>query len=429
MILKIYQILTSVAGPLIDLYMLKRKKDGKEDPARFGERMGYSSIPRPKGSVVWIHAASVGEALSILPLIKKLSSSYIDVSYLLTTGTTSSAKLVESRLPDNVFHQYVPIDKISVVHRFLRQWRPNLALWVESELWPNLLVQTSKICPILLLNGRMSDVSYGKWSKYKSIISELLGCFSLCLAQSQEDAKRFENLGAHKVKYVGNIKFDAPPLPSDSQKMGELVNMIGERPVWLATSTHAGEEVAVAEIHKNLKEEKPELLTIIAPRHPARAAEIIKQIKGLGLNVAQRSKDELVVEDTDIYLADTLGELGVLYRLSPLVFIGGSLVERGGQNPLEAARLGCVIIYGPHMYNFVEITGEIAAKQAAVKINSQQELEDTIESLILDYGKQEDLAKSAQILVDEKSGIVDAFSEEIALYMKEIATKKNEETA
>jgi 3-deoxy-D-manno-octulosonic-acid transferase len=418
MMLKIYQLLTYLSGPLIDLYLLKRKAAGKEDQKRFPERLGHAAFPRPEGTLVWVHAASVGEALSVLPIIKKLSVGHENVNFLLTTGTTTSAKLVESRLPDKAFHQYVPIDRISAVRRFLKHWRPNLALWVESELWPNLVTQTGKHCPMILLNGRISDDSYKNWLRYKSLSQQVMSCFTLTLPQSKHDAERFEKLGARNVKYIGNIKFDAPALPSDSQKMGALIGQIGQRPVWLAASTHDNEEEMIAAIHKELKEAHPELLTIIAPRHPKRSNEIVKLISENGLNVALRSKEQPITEDTDIYIADTLGELGVFYRLVPIVFIGGSLVDRGGQNPLEAARLDCTIIYGPYMDNFIEIKREMEAVHAAVCVKDKASLQATIEELITDHAKQEELAKAAHKLVDDKAGVLDAFVNEIVPYIE-----------
>jgi 3-deoxy-D-manno-octulosonic-acid transferase len=375
--------------------------------------------------LVWVHAASVGEALSVLPIIKKLSDANDEVNFLLTTGTTTSAKLIESRLPDKAFHQFVPVDMPLAVRRFLKHWKPDLALWVESELWPNLVTQTGKKCPMILVNGRISDNSYRKWLRYKSLGQQILRRFALTLPQSKLDADRFEALGARNVKYFGNIKFDAPALPSDSQKMGELVSQVGERPVWLAASTHDNEEKMIANIHKEIKEENPELLTIIAPRHPKRMAEIVKSIKETGLKIAVRSQEEPIKDDTDIYIADTLGELGVFYRLVPIVFIGGSLVDKGGQNPLEAARLDCTIIYGPYMDNFKEIKNELEDAEAVICVNNQADLKNTIEELIKDHERQDNLAKAAHKLVDEKSGVLNSYVDEISKYLEKITDKSD----
>jgi 3-deoxy-D-manno-octulosonic-acid transferase len=418
MILTLYRLLTRLAGPIIAIYLLKRKRAGKEDSARFKERFGYASLQRPNGQLVWIHAASVGEALSVIPLINKLAGLNNDINFLLTTGTTSSAKMVENRLAKNAFHQYVPIDTIGAVNRFLAHWQPNLALWVESEFWPNLVTKGAKSCPVILINARISDSSYVKWQRYSSLGKQILGCFSLCLAQSKQDADRLVVLGAANVKYEGNIKYDSPPLPFDLLAMDNMVKMIGKRTIWMAASTHPWEEKIIAQIHKNLKNQHPDLLTIIAPRHPKRAEEILNDIAPLGLNIAMRSKDEAITKDTDIYLADTLGELGLFYRLSPVVFIGGSLVPRGGQNPLEAARLDCSIIFGPYMYNFTEIKAEFLDKNAAIVISDNESLQNAVEEFISDSDKQQKLASAAMDVVKEKSGILDAFVREITPYLK-----------
>lgn len=423
MLLKLYTILTFIASPVIELYLLKRKKNGKEDVKRFPERFGYAVVPRPDGTLVWIHAASVGEALSVLPIINKLSESHRNVNFLLTTGTTTSAKLVENRLPQRVFHQYVPVDTPLAVKRFLKHWQPNLALWVESELWPNLVVQTSTKCPMILVNGRISDKSYLTWQRYKSLGKELLEQFALTLPQSKLDAERFVNLGAKNVKYLGNIKYDAPALSSDSKKMAELVSQIGERPLWLAASTHNNEEQKIASIHKELKEDCPNLLTIIAPRHPKRAAEILQDIKAIGLSVAVRSKAQPIEGDTDIYIADTLGELGIFYRLVPIVFIGGSLVNNGGQNPLEAARLDCSIVYGLHMENFMEIKHEMEQAGAAICVNNQSDLQQAVHELMRKPQKQEALVKAAHKVVDSKAGVLDAYVEQIDTYLNKVKNK------
>lgn len=429
MAIKIYQLLTFIAGPMVDIYLMKRKKTGKEDPKRFKERLGYASSPRPKGPIIWFHAASVGESVSILPIIQKISKSFDNINILLTTGTLSSAKLVESRLPDNAFHQYIPVDKITSVNRFLKHWKPNLAIWVESELWPNLVTQTAKQCPMLLINGRMSDSSLRKWKRCLPFSKHILGSFTQTLPQSKLDAERFEELGARNVKYIGNIKFDAPPLPSDPKKMGELVGRIGDRTVWLAASTHNGEEQIIAQVHKELKENHPDILTIIVPRHPQRAEEISGDITKMDLKVAIRSKDAPIEPETDIYLADTMGELGIFYRLVPIVFIGGSLVNHGGQNPLESARLECAIIYGPYMDNFKEITQDLEQNNAAIRIKDKNGLKDTIEELISNHEKLEKLSKASQEIVKKRSGVLDAYVEEMTPFIEKIAKRKNETEA
>lgn len=422
----VYHLFTRLATPFIYLFLLKRQRDGKEDDIRFGERFGRPTIPRPEGHVIWFHAASVGESVSILPLIERIASTYPQVHILLTTGTVSSASMIESRLPKKAFHQYVMVDHIDYVRRFLRHWRPSMAFWVESELWPNMVTETSKYCSLYLLNARVSDRSFRKWQIFNPFARYILSHFELILAQSKRDAKRLRDIGAQEVRYVGNIKNDAPALPSDPKKMGELVSMIGDRPVWLAASTHNGEEEIVVEIHALLKEIHPHLLTIIAPRHPTRAAEIAAMVKAKDLRVARRSENVEVTSDTDVYLADTIGELGIFYRLVPIVYIGGSLVPHGGQNPLEPARLECAVVFGPHMENFSEVSRELLQNKAAQQIQDRDGLRHCIDKLLGDHHAQSDLASTAYQLVEEKAGVVDHFMHELEPFLREKFGPKEE---
>lgn len=405
MLIRFYKLLSLLATPLLKLYLYRRKNLGKEDKKRFPERLGYASMQRPEGKVIWFHCASVGESVSVYPLINKLAEANKDVHFLLTTGTVTSAKMAKTKLPENAFHQFVPADMPTGVKRFLKHWKPDLSIFVESELWPNLLTEAAKVNQVILINGRVSDNSFAKWSKYKATSAKLLQSFSFILAQSKIDQERFIKLGHDDVRYIGNLKFDTPALPADSQKMGELVNQIGERKVWLAASTHSNEEEMIGIIHKEIKEEHSDLLTIIVPRHINRMGEIAGEMKKLELNCSVRSKGDKIEKNTDIYIADTMGELGIFYRLVSLVFIGGSLVPRGGQNPLEAAKLDCSIIFAEHMFNFNEIRSQMIERKAAISLQGADELKITLQELIKDNEKQADLAKHAKDLVIEKEGI------------------------
>lgn len=399
-----------------------RKKKGKEDVTRFGERLGKVTIPRPKGYVVWIHAASVGESVSMLPMMHAIVEQYEDVSLLLTTGTVTSAQLVEGRLPDRAYHQYVPIDVVPFINRFLKHWKPDLAIWVESEFWPNLVTQTGKCCPMILMNARISDDSYQKWQGFfhKPIARKMLECFALTLPQNKEYGEKLTELGATNVNFVGNLKFDSPSLPSSPKEMGELVNMIGERKLWVAASTHPGEEEMIREVHLTLKANHPDLLTIIVPRHAKRGKDIYNQLASDEVTLKLRSNEDNVDTKTDIYIADTMGELGIFYRLAPIVFIGGSLVEHGGQNPLEAARLECAILFGPHMYNFSEVVNELKEASACIQINDKAELATTLEELLNDYSKQEELAKASKEIVQTKTGLLSIAMREITPFIDAI---------
>lgn len=424
---KLYQFLTSIAGPFIDLYLMKRRRKGKEDAERFPERLGKPSFPRPSGPLVWVHAASVGEAMSVQPLIKSIIDNHSSVHVLVTTVTVTSAHILEKRLPKRTFHQYVPVDRTTVVRRFLKHWKPDFALWVESELWPNLIIETHKTgCPMVQVNATISSDSLKKWQRAKKLAAKMLGCFSLTLPQTQDDAKRLEELGAKNVQFLGNLKFDAPALPADPKATGELVNMISERQVWVAASTHDGEEEIIAGVHEKLKETHPSMITIIAPRHPERGQAIANMLKQKKLKYAVRSKEEKIEEDTDIYIADTVGELGLFYRLTGLVFIGGSLVPHGGHNPLEAARLECAIITGPYIDTFSRVYKELFEVSAAIKVADGAELFEQVDNLLVDLEAQEKYSEASLKLVESKSGVLDQYAEALTPYLTPF--KNNDDT-
>ncbi|WP_206378242.1 3-deoxy-D-manno-octulosonic acid transferase [Sneathiella limimaris] len=375
MYMALYNMALTVAAPMIKSHLKKRLKDGKEDPKRFEERFGEPSRSRPSGELIWIHAASVGEAVSSLPLIRVLLARNSNRSVLLTTGSVTSARLMEDRLPTGAFHQFIPIDTKEAVSKFLNYWNPQVAIWLESEIWPNLITETSKRkIPMLLLNARMTASSFSTWRKTGGLIKTLLKRFGYIHAQTQLTADRLEYLGAKDVETLGNLKFCSPPLPFQKDKYHELNRAVSNRKVWLAASTHKGEEAIIAATHMALKPVTKNLLTIIVPRHPERAEEIRGKLEEAGFEVAQRSVKEPISETTDFYLADTIGELGTFYRLVDVVFVGGSLVSKGGQNPLEAARLDCAILFGPDMSNFEEIAVDLLENEGAIMVKDGVQL-------------------------------------------------------
>jgi 3-deoxy-D-manno-octulosonic-acid transferase len=362
MILSLYRFATTIGAPLISIFLKKRLGRGKEDAARFNERLGRPVMPRPEGHLVWMHGASIGESLSMLPAISEIISRANAPTVLVTTGTVTSARLMRERLPEGAIHQFVPVDRIPYVQGFLDHWKPDVAFWWESELWPNLVVETyRRKIPMVLVNARMSPPSFLRWRRWESLARRLLGCFALVLAQSENDAERFKALGAPEVARMGNMKFAVPALPCDEATLAEIRARTGLRPMWLAASTHQGEEEIAWHAHQKVSSNHPELLTIIVPRHPDRGPGIADALRQQGAVVAVRSNSEPVTPETNIYLADTLGELGLFFRLSPIVFMGKSLVPAGGQNTIEPARLGAAIIIGPHYWNFDEITRTMAA--------------------------------------------------------------------
>ncbi len=397
--LGLYRTFTRLMHPLLPLYLRRRAAHGKEDTARMGERFGCAGTMRPAGALLWFHAASVGEALAVLPLLEAIAARYPEVNLLLTTVTVTSAQLVAGRLPGGVTHQYAPLDTPQAVGRFLAHWRPDMAVWVESELWPNMIIMSHATnIPLFLVNGRMSARSAQNWQRWPAVIAPMLHSFTQILASGEEDARRFAALGAIHVSTPGNLKFSAPPLPADPEALAWLRAQVGARACWLAASTHAGEESIAAGVHQQLKRTMPHLLTVIVPRHSARGEEIAHALREAGLKIAQRSVGERITADTDVYLADTMGELGLFYRSAKVAFIGGSLVPHGGQNPFEAARLGCALVYGTQMQNFMEFCALLEAAQAACVVDSPDMLAQKIAWLLGD-----DMARSAQVQSAQKA--------------------------
>ena len=342
----------TVAAPGLRAMLRRRVGAGKEIAARLGEREGFDDTPRPPGRLVWLHAASVGESVSVLPLLTAVTRA-ADVSVLMTTGTVTSAALLGERLPamglGRVLHRFVPLDVPQWAGRFLDHWQPDVAVFVESELWPNLLAACgARGVPVMLANGRMSERSMRGWRRAPGFAREVVGAFARIHPQSAEDGERFARLGARRVDAAGNLKLAAAALPVDGAELARLQSVIGARPVWLASSTHEGEETAVDAVHHALAPRHPGLLTIIAPRHPERGAALAA---ALGAPRRSLGADP---PDGGIYIADTLNELGLLFRLAPAVFVGGSLAPMGGHNPLEPARLGCAVAMGPHVANMIE---------------------------------------------------------------------------
>ncbi len=396
-VLGAYRAAGAIGSPLVRRHLKSRCAQGKEEAERLGERFGLAGLPRPQGPLVWLHAASVGESLSVLPLIERIREAFPDFAVLVTTGTVTSARLLAERLPPGAMHQYVPVDLRGAVRRFLDHWRPDVALWVESEFWPNLLLELDhRRIPRALVNARISAHSHAGWGRFRSVIERLLSGFDLCLAQSPEDGRRLLDFGAPHVSVPGNLKFAAPPLPADEGQLAELEQAWGGRPRWLAASTHDGEESAAGDVHVDLARAIPDILTVIVPRHPERGGAIAASLRGKGRAVALRSADAQVDSGTQIYVADTLGELGLWFRLCKVVFVGGSLVPHGGQNPLEPARLGCAVIHGPHMTNFSRMTDELAAAGAAVSIADREGLAQTVLRLLRDDDDRVRLSEAAE---------------------------------
>ncbi len=403
MTLSAYRIVTAAGTALAPRLLGRRLARGKEDPDRIAERCGEPSVPRPPGPLVWVHGASVGEFNAVLPLVEHIRARRFRV--LVTTGTVTSAALAQKRLPPGAFHQFVPLDMPSFVTRFLDHWRPDLALFVESDLWPNTILMVSeRQIPMILVNGRMSEHSYGRWRRFPKTIETLLRRFDLCMVRSPGDAERFGALGAPRISVTGNLKFDVPALPVDGRKLEALTDATRGRIVVAAASTHPGEESVLVDVHRHLKVTFPDLLTVIAPRHPHRGAAVAEIAGNARLRWALRSRGASPASETDIYIFDTLGELGLIYRRAPIVFMGGSLVRHGGQNPIEAIKLGAAILHGPHVSNFGEIYEELDRSDAAELVSDVSELATRVGAWITDGTERARAAARARRCVDQLGG-------------------------
>jgi 3-deoxy-D-manno-octulosonic-acid transferase len=406
MTLRVYRSLSSAVVPFAPALIRQRLRVGKEDPERSAERRGLTRDVRPPGPLVWIHGASVGEVLAAAALIQRLRQ--LNLRILVTSGTVTSAAIVARRFPPDVIHQYVPYDSPRFVARFLDHWRPSLALFIESDLWPNLILSSAaRRVPMVLINGRMSQRSFPRWQKVASTISALLGTFDICLAQSPTDAKRFAALGCRNVISTGNLKLDVPAPPADPDKLDKLLFITRGRPIIIAASTHPGEEEMLIDAHKALAGYFPSLLTVIVPRHPSRGGAIVQTIAAAGLMPAQRSHEDLPTAVTDIYVADTLGELGLFYRLAPIVFMGGSLVEHGGQNPIEAVKLGASIVHGPHVFNFTDVYEALDGAGGARRADTQEALMKQIGQLLSDPAARDSMAAASARVVSDLGGALE----------------------
>lgn len=369
------------ATPLAPLILSQRAARGKEERARMRERLGTASLPRPHGRLVWIHGASVGESLASLPLIEKLLSRGNLV--LVTSGTVTSAAMMEARLPPGAIHQYVPLDTPRAVARFLDHWRPAAGLFIESDLWPTLLLEAkARGVKLALINARISERSASRWHWAPKMAQALLGAFDAVLAQDETFAARFAALGATKVMVAGSLKADAPPLDCDPGQLQAMKNAVGERPVLLAAQTHPGEDETILPAHDLLRGDFPDLLTIIVPRHVERGRDIAMLCGNR--TVARRAAREQPTAGTAIYIADTMNELGLFYRLAPFCFLGGSLVPMGGHNPLEPATLGCAVLAGPSRANSALAFEAVMEAQGFGSVHNSSDIAREAKSLFSD---------------------------------------------
>ncbi len=402
--------------PMINAVLRNRLKSGKEDPNRVRERYGEASIKRPDGVLMWVHVASVGEAQSMLPMISLFLEQNPDAHVLVTTITRTAAQLLETRLPDRAFHQYLPIDKPQWVRKFLDHWNPTLVLWAESELWPFIIAEIGKRrIPAALLNARMSEKSFRNWSYAKSLSEKILSAFAVILTQTDKDRDFYIKLGGRSVVTSDNVKYCASPLPYSTAELDDLRSQVGARSVWVYASTHKGEEELALATHKNLISKFPDLLTIVVPRHPERAPDVESLFQESGLSFGTRTKNKYPAADHSIFLGDTLGELGLFYALAPIACIGRSFSDDGGggHNPLEAALLHSAVLHGPNIQNLQEIYDRMDLAGASLPVTHGEDLSALIYKLLSSPDILQDQIDRSYQFAESKTHILSKIIEEL----------------
>jgi len=382
-----YRLVTRLLEPLAPRLLDARVKQGKEDAVRVDERLGIPGFPRPDGDLVWLHGISVGETLSLLPVVERFRKARPDLILLVTSGTVTSAQLLAQRLPPGVIHQYAPVDGPAAIAHFLDHWQPSLGVFVESELWPNLIMAArDRGMKLALVSARITDKTAGNWSRAPGMARRILSAFDRVMPQDEPSAARLQSLGARTDGRV-NLKLSGGPLPHDTAAFSRLSAAIGDRPVIVAASTHPGEELAIVHALDHLSDR---LCLILVPRHPERGPEIATALTREGYRFVLRSRGGTLGPDTDLYVADTLGELGLFLRLADVVIMGGSfasslgLTPVGGHNPLEPARLGKPSIAGPDAANWATVTADLSTAGGLVVVGGLEDLPAVIGPLLAD---------------------------------------------
>ncbi|WP_269714451.1 3-deoxy-D-manno-octulosonic acid transferase [Caulobacter sp. NIBR2454] len=410
--LRLYRAATGLLEPVAPLVLRARTLRGKEDSGRLGERLGRASVARPDGKLVWLHGASVGESLSLLPLIEGLRKARPDLSILVTSGTATSAAMLRMRLPEGVIHQFIPVDAPKAVSRFLDHWRPSLGVFVESELWPNLITQAdARKIRLALVSARVTEKSAAGWRKAPDMARELIGAFSLVLAQDDLTASRLGEFGASDDGRL-NLKLVGAPLPADEAELKKLKKAVGKRPVLLAASTHPGEDEIILTAFKSLG---GDALLILVPRHVERANAIIELARERGFAVGKRSAGDLLGTDP-IYVADTLGELGLWFRMARGAFIGGSLIEGpGGHNPVEPAQLGCPAITGPFVDNWRSVYSPLVKNGVATVVRTANDLTAAFYALLKEPKMAKARAERALAMIGDEREVLEAAVRRLAM--------------
>lgn len=424
--LRSYRVAMRLLTPFVGLVLGYRLRRGKEDAARLGERRGETGLERPAGPLIWIHGASIGETVSALPVAQRLCARGFRV--LITSGTVTSAAVIGSRLPAGAIHQFIPLDTPRHMARFLERWRPALGLIVESELWPSMIIEaTQRRIPLVLVNARMSDRSFRRWQRLSTIIGALLDRFDLCLAQTAADADRFRRLGARHVVTSGNLKFDSGVPDPDPATLASLRRALVNRRLFVAASTHPGEDAVILDAHERMRAMVPGLITAIVPRHPERGASIVADSAARGFRTRQRSAGQEPTIDTEVYVADTIGELAAFYRLARVALVGGSLVPHGGQNPIEPAKIGCAILHGPHTRNFKEVYAALDEAGGARLVLDLDDLVIEASSLLLKgVDEPSPMTAAATRVIEDMAGALDRTMAAIDPYLVQITLEGRE---
>ena len=379
----IYRLLINLVIILSPIILIIRLIKKKEDPLRFKEKFCFFTEKKKNGNLIWFHGASVGEIKSIVPLIEKLEKEKKISQILITSSTLSSSKIFKKFKLKKTIHQFFPIDGYFYTEKFLNYWEPNLAVFIDSEVWPNMLLNINKKnIPTILLNARITKKSFKRWTFFSSFAQKIFQCFDATYPQNKESIKYLRSLNVKKVKFLGNIKFSENKYQLEDMVNSKIKNFLKNKKFWCAASTHDNEEIICANVHLKLKKRVKNLITFIIPRHTQRTEDIVNSFRDLDLKVHCHSSKENIRKDTDIYIVDTYGETNSFFKAINTVFLGGSLIKHGGQNPIEAARNGCKIIYGPHVKNFKEVYELLDKNKVSNKVSNVEQLTKKVDILI-----------------------------------------------
>ncbi|MCR5506996.1 MAG: 3-deoxy-D-manno-octulosonic acid transferase [bacterium] len=418
----LYRFLMFILKPMVKPVLFIRRMKGLEtkDSIRKVERFGYASVKRPNKKIVWFNAASVGESNSIIPVIDEILKKYPDTFVLVTTTTVTAADGMAKKLSGkNAVHQFLPIDRRAYVDRFFDYWKPSVGFFVDSDFWPNLILSAKdhKI-PLILLNGRVSDKSFAKWKNNLPFIKPLASAFEFTFGKSEDDCKKLSTMGFKKPVCVGNLKYAVPPLSYDKEELKNLSSQIGSRHLFVVSSTHPGEEELCISAFMNIKKRFPDVLMVIAPRHPARGEEIKSLIEANGLKAVLRSSGDKITKNVDIYIANTMGELGLFYNLSEIAFVGGSLIKWGGHNPMEPARLHNTVLSGKYVHNFQETYDLLKSEKAVVMVNDEKDFASKVKAFFENPDVAKDYMSRAFYVAEREAAVLSRVMEKLEPVIK-----------